>query len=310
MEHTLQHPVVDLVTSRELSLAELTIIPKHILQLLPASESITLDSLNSALPHINTSPATIHVPIARLFSPIPPPPLDVELIAHSIPGESIQSAVRNNWCQFSSEGLQSVVYTPSGCSEQHYLFWIVTWWETVIAVMRVKKKQEDACTWLTHHIALETNLAAKATLHQARDYLGLLKWDSKLHFEDTDSNYTTVDLATYLSDQWLFTQHIDWMIECLHTKVEDNIEQAHTNIIHGPGLLKALEHFEGKPTASQEAPHFWQKLQKQVASGESPNIYCIANNKNIHWVALKVDFQHHVICYSNSMGQMYTSARA
>jgi hypothetical protein len=167
----------------------------------------------------------------------------------------------------------------------------------------------SACNWLSQAKATSDHPAALKVFTQALDYILHIGWDTAIPFK---TRCSTADLLFFLSNDWLATQHIDWMLELVQLRFEsfeqgkNQLERPQNSVIfHLPEVLWGIiQRFKTIPPiiSPKAIPWFLSPLQNSICNGERPRLYTVYNYSDVHWIALEVNFNQQVFCYGDSMG--------
>ncbi|KAG8705174.1 hypothetical protein FRC09_003117, partial [Ceratobasidium sp. 395] len=300
-----------------LSLRPLLEVPTHFTKLLPPPNCSVVELVNATIPESDQDDT---IQFTEMFSDLPPRLPDYEdLCQHSMPTKSVRDKISTSLEQRYTTGAQSIVYSPItkvesrhpfGKPEYRYPFWILSWWNLAEKSYKTKQKWKKSYEWLTHAYELETDTAARAILSQGFAYLKCLPSDVLMPGGD-QSGESTVDFSTYLSNEWLRSRHIEWMMEVLDERSKIIPTGSCPIFVRSPSFFVSLDKFECRKddAAKAQAKRHWRKFQRCISEGQTPTIYSVANYNNIHWIAFVIDFRSRTIRYGDSMGVKHMAMR-
>ncbi|KAG8764094.1 hypothetical protein FRC11_005504 [Ceratobasidium sp. 423] len=284
-------------------------VPDKFLFLLPSFNVPVPDLLQFTFPPLDTRSSHTNSLSATRFHDCAPAQVDLDIIDHSVPDLSLCRSLWDDWRHASRDGSRSIFHVSNDGTAQYYPFWILTWWELVLRGRQKQDKWRTACNWLSRADSATNHSAASQIFTRAREYISHIGWDDAIPFEKRCS---TADLSFFLSDDWLATRHIDWMLESgqlrweSHTQTEVHPLHPKTPVIfYSPEVLRGIiQRFETIPPsiAPGEIPRFLAPLQARIRDGERPRLYTVYNYADVHWLALEVDFNKRLIRYGDLMG--------
>ncbi|QRW21072.1 hypothetical protein RhiXN_06061 [Rhizoctonia solani] len=291
-------------------------IPGTFLNLLPAFDAPVPDALQFAFPPLNNNSSQKIEPSATRFHDHLPAAVGVDLIGHSIPDTSLCRSLQREWPSVKHSGVYSIFHVTNDGKVHYYPVWILTWWELLLSARQKQEQWRSAYSWLSQAKSTSDHPAALKVYIKALDYISHIGWDTAIPFE---TRCSAADLTFFLSNDWLATRHIDWMLESVQLRFEsckqgeNRLESPQNSVIfYSPEVLRSIiRRFETiPPNISPEAiPRFLSPLQKRIHDGERPRLYTVYNYSDVHWIALEVDFNRQVIRYGDSMGGSRSSAR-
>ncbi|QRW26520.1 hypothetical protein RhiXN_12181 [Rhizoctonia solani] len=266
-------------------------IPNIFLNLLPAFDAPVPDALRFTFPPLNNnSPEQIASSTTRFHDHLPTA-IGADLIGHSIPDPTLFLSLRKEWQNVQPDEVQSIFHVTNDGNAHYYPIWILTWWELVLSG---RQKQDQ---WL---------------FTQAWDYISHIGWDTAIPFE---TRCSAADLSFFLSNNWLATRHIDWMLESAQLRFESRepgeaqLRPPHNSVIfYSPEVLRAFDDSKPFHPVFLPASRFLSPLQIGFEMG-SAHCSIPSNYSDVHWIALEVDFNRQVIRYGDSMGGQRSSAR-
>lgn len=284
------------------------------LALHPPSDSCISGVMSIELPPLDASVAVDTNEsdvIDKWFSTTPPtaPVSPAELLQLPIPINALD-ALRLSWREFERNGARSIIYAPPTKPTMLYPLWILTWWIVVASQKNNIKLWTDASQWLAAHLANGSiHPAVAAILAEAQAVLSRIPWNVSLPFE---AAYATSDLTFFLSDHWLASRHIDWMLEDLQRRVTASglATGPREVIIYAASYMENLARKFGQQQPTHQERISWnKKLEKKIEAGVEPRVYLVGNYQQVHWLAIEIDFKDRMIRYGDSMGGQSSSAR-
>ncbi|QRW16715.1 hypothetical protein RhiXN_00302 [Rhizoctonia solani] len=291
-------------------------IPNIFLNLLPAFDAPVPDALRFTFPPLNNnSPEQIASSTTRFHDHLPTA-IGADLIGHSIPDPTLFLSLRKEWQNVQPDEVQSIFHVTNDGNAHYYPIWILTWWELVLSGRQKQDQWRSACDWLSQAKSTSNHPAALQVFTQAWDYISHIGWDTAIPFE---TRCSAADLSFFLSNNWLATRHIDWMLESAQLRFESRepgeaqLRPPHNSVIfYSPEVLRGIiRRFETIPPSipPEAISRFLSPLQNRIRNGERPLLYTVYNYSDVHWIALEVDFNRQVIRYGDSMGGQRSSAR-
>ncbi|KAF8756364.1 methionyl-tRNA aminoacylation [Rhizoctonia solani] len=290
--------------------------PNIFLNLLPAFDAPVPDALRFTFPPLNNnSPEQIASSTTRFHDHLPTA-IGADLIGHSIPDPTLFLSLRKEWQNVQPDEVQSIFHVTNDGNAHYYPIWILTWWELVLSGRQKQDQWRSACDWLSQAKSTSNHPAALQVFTQAWDYISHIGWDTAIPFE---TRCSAADLSFFLSNNWLATRHIDWMLESAQLRFESRepgeaqLRPPHNSVIfYSPEVLRGIiRRFETIPPSipPEAISRFLSPLQNRIRNGERPLLYTVYNYSDVHWIALEVDFNRQVIRYGDSMGGQRSSAR-
>jgi Ulp1 protease family, C-terminal catalytic domain len=180
---------------------------------------------------------------------------------------------------------------------QRYPLWLVSFW---VQLSSVRKTQLN---WETAVQNLETQMARNQDdllLQETFNSLAYVPWTGYL--QGLHSTIQSHQLSVYFTRDWLTDDHLLVMLDTLKADLvmtgQDNYFIENTAFMT---LLSGAYH--NKDEYQTEHLYGWmRKRGEDLASGRKRYLATVANQDNVHWVALVVDFVTQELLYGDSFG--------
>ena len=210
-----------------------------------------------------------------------------DLKDHPIPSKIVLSKLAKQSSLLESS--KSICYSHLPLSQHfHFPLWVLTYWIEVSQLQHhVQQPWANAELYLAVHCK-QWKLPNIWTLcDTAQIALLSLPWAGNVcGFEEAEPR---MKLATYLSQKWLATLHIDQQLDLLQIDVECS-GQLKCEVVWQSFFHKILELYcdcEMKPYNAQTSGtwHLWT-IGEEIASRDTNKLCGVVNIKNLHWVGV------------------------
>jgi hypothetical protein len=180
---------------------------------------------------------------------------------------------------------------------QRYPVWLVSFW---VQLSSIRKTQEN---WKTAVQNLKNQMARNQDdllLQKASNSLAYVPWTGYL--QGFHSTITLPQLSVYLTRDWLTDDHLLVMLDTLKEDLKTTGGDIY--FIENTAFMTLLSGaYHNKDEYQTEHLYGWmRKRGEDLASGQKRYLATVANQDNVHWVALVVDFVTQEILYGDSFG--------
>ncbi|PPR03038.1 hypothetical protein CVT26_004573 [Gymnopilus dilepis] len=203
--------------------------------------------------------------------------------------------------------VKSLLYahlTPSDSAARRYPLWVARYWYEVTHLQRFAKGPwVKAEAWLTSNRNSYRSPDRRYLCESVQRLLLSVPWAGLVQgFSNAEPR---VALATYLSNSWLTTTHIDQQLDLLRRHLFRH-ESTITCEVVGPRFLQRLNDIRVSspkdygPTSNRDR-HIWT-VGEELRSGLRTRLCGVVNVGNDHWVAVAIDTAQRKIFLGDSLG--------
>ena len=178
-------------------------------------------------------------------------------------------------------------------------------WDLILEASTAKKAWQDTLTWLDRQREVPIQYFGRVM-----KILGTVPW--KDYVKGLGSGLRIMEMAAFLSQEWLSDTHIDSMLRAAIYQRSDALSQItpHTEIVLTDFITHVLTspHLETSPIPydyTKNAPKSVQQLGSVISKSPSDiRIATVSFSPPGHWACLIINFQARTISWGDSAGRV------
>jgi hypothetical protein len=210
------------------------------------------------------------------------------------PSDNVLTSLQQSIC---SGMVKSILcpHFPNGDGGQRYPLWLASFWIQLSSIREIQKKWKSAI----RNLEVQMNQDKESIpLRQAFNALSHIPWTGRLQgFQDT---IELEKLSIYFTQDWLSDDHELVMLSSL----KDDLLTAgkEDSFIENTAFMLLLGNaYRDQQAYTTERCYEWLRHRgDELAIGEKRYLSTIANQDNVHWVAIVLDFDQRKILYGDS----------
>lgn len=272
--------------------ARLLRIPNLETRHLPAPELSVKNFLGIALPQES---AEIITTKAKLWFSRDEPTTDIKiLLSRPIPPKTFITKLESALGQAWFDGAKSVVDVRFNNGTERFPFWIIAFWRQLADLVQKQNIWREGTRWLEVQREQAKDPMTIQIINDSREVLKTLPFNTQL---PRPSNNTSVELAIFLSDEKLWDQHVDMIMQELTDQVaSDPALQGKVVIAPLQFSAQVLYTAKAKEYTRQTAPLLC-RYAKHIKENQIERFYFPLHINGNHWIPGLINFAQGTISF-------------
>ena len=284
-------------------------IPFNFLQYVnfPESKLSVKEFLALKLPRISSE--IISNKAAKWFTDESPSILDPQiLLQRSIPSPTFLTQLAKAAEQAWLDGAKSVVDWRINDGADRLPLWIITFWKEAENLNRLQSTWKQSMKWLSHEGERKERDGRPAipsdSIQKARELLGSLQWNGKMHYHDCNSMTSTSQLSYFLGTFWLSDDHINMMVEEMllemHTTKPDGLKYVQVASLSFAHELRSVEKKLSLLISNRRKTQLY-KYELCVKEEGLQKLYFPIHISENHWIVGMINFKKKSIAFGEKL---------
>lgn len=269
---------------------ELLEIPTTARQRLPPPTLPVADFIQVKLPQ--QSAEIIMSKTKFWFSCDEPSTNPVTLTTRPIPPESFLEKLEQDLGQAWFDGARSIIDKRFNNATDRLPFWVIGFWKALAGLVQKQERWKTSLRWLETEEKATTDPGTIQAIHNARMASEVLPCDVLLL-----GNHRSIDLAKFLSREWLWDQHIDMLMHGLADQVAADQDLKKKVVIAPIQFSIQITATSKSKTYTIDTATLLCRYQKHLKENDIEKLYFPVNINEIHWIAGLINFEKKEISF-------------